>query len=1085
MTKNRVSLRHLAFWTGFVLLHFSVVYAQSQLASLTGRVTDPSAAVLPNLSVQLTNTETGERFSATTNSAGVYLFPVVKPGKYDLQVEGTGFKRYQRIGIVLETGNQTRLDFEMEVGATEDSVTVVGSAPLLQSETAAVTNIVENRTIADMPLINRRALQLVKLSGFVVPIGNDQGRAAMAGGRGAENFVSVDGGLIQNVSTDTPEPFFDPPIESLQEFNVSISNFAAELGRTGGGVIQMTTKSGTNSFHGAAYEFLRNDKFDARTFFAAGKEKLRYNLFGAAIGGPIRRNRTFFFFNYEGLRNNSETTRILNVPTLAETRGDFSGSRTVVRDPLTGEPFPGNIIPADRLDPVGLKLAALYPEPNVPGRPSRSSNFRGVQPVSQPSNTYVGRLDHAFRDQDRVYGRILASTSRNDRGPVFPIPGVDSFNQIVVTTYQNLSGTWFHNFNPTLLNEFRVTWVRRTAPQWHGGLDSGMVDQIGLTGTDPELFPRVNVEGLTPLGNPNRQFRSQSPIRSNDFIDHMTKIHGAHTFKFGFEYRMDFNVDDFRGTGGGSFSFSSRATNDALAALLLGRVDTATRQQSLPIKSRADYMAAFIQDDWKVASNFTLNLGLRWDYDQPRWEAFDNRQNSFDRAAVNPVSGTPGVVTFSGRNGLSKYAHEKDLNNFGPRLGFAWRIGNSWVVRGGAAVTYLAAYNNNVAFDPSMGFGILGSFVSPDSGVTPAFLLRNGMPILSVPTESDLTPAFGAVKVGQSPSTSVLFLDTNRRNGYLEQFNFSIQRLLTSNILLEVGYVGRLGHKLPAPSNQTINQVPPELMGPGNAQLRRPFPQFSDVQVMLPAIGNSNYHGMNVRVEKRLSYGLHFQSNYTWSRFIDDTEARAELGGAPGTGFADFYNRRADRGLSGSNISHRFIWSSVYDLPVGKGRAWQISNRFLNGVVGGWSLGYILEMRTGPPYGVIEQTNRTNSFSDSVRPNVVGIAEISGSRSRDEQINRWFNTDAFAAPAPFTFGNAGKTSGNGPGAVTMDLSILKDFSILESHTLQFRAEMLNLANRPNFGLPATARGAANFGQIRSLAPGNQSRTIQFGLRYSF
>lgn len=1067
--------------TACLLLH-----SQGQLSSLTGNITDSSGAPIAGLQIQLTNQETGEAHQAASTGAGGYTFLLVKPGTYSLTAESAGFKRYVRTGIILETAVQSRLDFSLEVGSVQESVTVSASVPLLQSESSAVGMVVENHTIANMPLINRRALQLIKLSGFVVPIGNDQGRASTAGGRGAENMWSVDGGLIQNVSTDTPEPFFDPPIESLQEFNVAIGNYAAELGRTGGAVVQVTTKSGTNQFHGSAYGYLRNDAFDARTFFAAGKEPLRYSLFGGSIGGPIKRDKTHFFFNYEGLRNKQQFTRLANVPTRAETLGDFSQTGRTVRDPLTNAPFPGNIIPTSRLDPVGANLAALFPEPNVAGRPSRSNNFRALQEQDQPSNNYVTRVDHIFGTNDRIYGRLLASTSSNDRGPIFPTPGIDSFHQLLDTSYVNASGTWFHNFSPTWINEFRFSWVRRVAPQWHGGLDSGMVEKIGLKGTNPDLFPRVEVEGLTQFGNANRQYRAQDPIRSTVFTDNITLIRGKHTIKAGGDYRIDYNDDYFEGTGGGQFIFNSVATNDALAALLLGWVRQGFRQEIDPIRSRANYAGLFVQDDWRVSPSLTLNLGLRWDYDQPRWEAFNNRQNSFDRAAINPVSGTPGVVTFAGRNGLSKYAHSKDLNNFGPRIGFAWKIGQNWVVRGGGAVTYAAAYNNNAAFDPSLGFGILGNFVSPDNGITPAFLLRDGFPSVHVPTEQELTPGFGAVPLGVSPTTSVLFFEPeNRRNGYLQTFNLNIQRQLPGQMLVEVGYIATLGHKLPGPTNQTINQVRPELMGPGNTQILRPFPQFSDVRIMMPAVGNSNYHGMNIKLDKRYSAGLHFQANYTWSRFIDDMEARAELGGAPGSGFANFYDRSADRGLSGNHISHRFIWSSVYELPFGRQRPLAISNRVLDAVIGGWSLGYILEMRSGSPYGVLEQTNRTNAFSEAQRPNVVGEAEISGSRSRAEQVNGWFNVNAFAQPPQYTFGNAGRTSGYGPGAVTMDLSILKDFPIVEGQRLQFRAEMMNLENRPNFGLPNTSRGAPNFGTINSLAPGNQSRIVQFGLHYKF
>lgn len=592
-------------------------------------------------------------------------------------------------------------------------------------------------------------------------------------------------------------------------------------------------------------------------------------------------------------------------------------------------------------------------------------------------------------------------------------------------------------------------------------------------------MPRINVTGLDALGHANRQYRLQNPKRTWDFVNNVTYLRGSHSLKFGGEYRDEWMQDLFRGTAGGSFSFNNVATGDALASLLMGWVQSAARQDSPPIKSQSGSMGLYFQDDWKVSSRLTLNLGLRWDSDQPRRELLDNRQNSFDRTAINPVCNCPGVITFSGRNGVPEAAHNRDLNNFAPRFGFAWRVGDKWVVRGGGALVYVGVYYASLSFDPSLGFGTNSSFVSPDNGRTAAFLLRNGLPPTPFPTDATRTAGFGAVPIGGSPNTSVLFLEPgNHPTGYLETLNFNIEREIGKNLLMEIGYLGTLGHKLPGGDSQSIDQVPPSLMGPGNAQVRRPYPQFTDVRVLTPTIGNSNYHGMNIKVEKRLSRGVHFQANYTWSKFIDDLPSRVELGGGS-NGLANFYDRRDDRGLSGNDIEHRFVFSAVYELPFGSGRG------ILGRVIGGWELGYITELRTGSPYTVVENTNTTNAFTDLQRANVVGDPRIGGDRSRGQRLDQWFNTSAFAAPAANTFGNAGRSVDFGPGAVAMDLSILKNIRVTESQRLQFRTEMLNFPNHANFGLPAAAQGAANFGQIRALAPGNQARIIQLGLHYRF
>ena len=1074
----------------FVLLSALSVNAQSNLATITGTLTDTTNAIVVSAEVRVTNVATGESQAYLTNESGIYVAPLLKPGKYDLGVERPGFRPYRQAGIILESGARVRVDIRLELGVASQSVEVEATAPLLQSETSSVASVVDNRTIANMPLIDRRAAQLARLSGFVsagLPTGGSANNSAfaIAGGRGDDNQWFIDGGVAQNSTVDTPGLFFDPPIESLQEFSVSVSNFAAELGRSGGGVIQMTTKSGTNKLHGSAYEYLRNDAFDARTFFSAIKPKLRYDLYGGSVGGPIVRNRTFFFFNYEGRTSKTETTAFANVPSAAEVMGDFSQDSYAVKDPVSNSQFAGNRIPVSRLDSVGSAIAALYPAPNVPGAASQSSNYRSNILTDAPQKSWVLRLDHDLRATDRIYGRFLGLRSNNNVGPLFPTPGIDSNNQLLRTTYYDVSATWSHNFSPSWINEARYDWNQRVADQWEGSTDQGWPAKLGITGTNSRFLPNINVTGLQAMGNGSRQLRYQDPVASNYFNESMTKITGKHTFKWGYEYRASSNTDYFFGTAGGVFSFTNQVTGSGLASLLLGRVASASRQEDLPLKSRADTMGAYVQDDWKVSRTLTLNLGLRWDYDQPRHEVNDNRQNGFDRTAINPVSGTPGVVTFAGRNGVSEYSSQNNWANIGPRLGFAWQPADKWVVRGGAGLLYLGEYTNNVTFDPALGFSLQGSFVSPDSGVTPAFLMKNGMPALSYPTEASLTPGFGAVAVGASPTTSVSFLENNRRNGYLESFSMAVQRQLGKAWVAELGYVGNLGHRLPGANSQSINQVPTALLGAGNAQAKRPFPQFSSVAVLQPDIGNSNYHAMNLKVEKRYSAGLHLQANYTFSKFIDDIASRDELAGYPSSGFTNYYDRKGDRGLSGNDIRQRFVASAVYDLPFGVAKRWNPRSGVVRGIVGGWSLGYISELRSGAPIGVVEQTNNTNSFSAGVRPNVVGDPNLPGGRSRGAEIAKWFDVAAFAAPAAYTFGNAGKTIGYGPGAISMDLSLIRDFHITERHHVEFRGESMNFINRPNFANPSTARGNTNFGRITSLAPGNQSRVIQLGLRYSF
>ena len=1063
------------------------LFAQSQLATVSGTIADATAAVIPGAELKFINDETGESWPAATNHEGNYVVPLIKPGKYHLDVTKAGFKPYRQTEIILETGGQHRIDVRLEVGTQAERIVVEASVPQLQTESSVVGAVVENRTIVNMPLINRRAAQLARLTGFVVQVGTGS-NFAMAGGRGNNTNWRIDGSNVQNVLVGDQGLNFDPPIESLQEFNVSVSNYSAELGRTGGGVVQMTTKSGTNQFHGSAYEYLRNDALDARTFFAETKTPLRYNLFGASFSGPIRKDKTHFFFNYEARRETRGQTLIHNVPTAAEKTGDFSANPLVIRDPEAAgrPPFPANRIPASRLDPIGRQLASFYPDPNVAGQPSGNNNFRGNSRTTDPPNNYVTRIDHVFREADRIYGRLLAGHGGQTDFPVWPAAAADPFYRRRQNKFYNGGATWFHNFRPALINEVRFNYDWRHFVNLNSGAYSNLNQQLGLRGVKQEFGPRVNVTGFTTMGEGSNMERIQSPIRGTHLADNLLWLKGNHSLKIGFERRTSINDDLNRNTAGGVFGFNNVATNHGVAALLLGWLQSANVNEVFPIRSRIDAWGGFFQDDWKVSQRLTLNLGMRWDMDVPRRELFDNRTNSFDLYAINPISGTPGATTFAGRGGVSKYAHDFDPNNFAPRIGFAWRAADKWVVRGGGALLYMGLYDQATVINATSGFSYRGNFVSPDNGLTPAFRLKDGVPPISIPTAQDLTPGFGAVRLGQSPVESVEFFQPGPRDtSYLMSFNFNIQRQLPAQMIVEAGYLSTLGHKLASPANLTLNQVRPDLMGPGNAQARRPFPQFTDVVQIAQPIGNSNYHAMNIKVDKRYSKGLHFQTNYTWARGIDDVESRGELGGNPGSALANVYNRRADRGLSGNSIKHRLISSVVWELPVGKGRAFGISSSAVNAVLGGWTLGYIGEVRTGPPIGVNEQTNRTNSFSPANRSNVIANPTIDGSRSRSDQVQQWFDTAAFAEPAQFTFGNAGRTTGYAPGAIAMDLSILKDFGFAERYNIQFRTEMLNFINNPNFNLPNLNRGAAAFGTINSLIDTNQARILQFGLHFKF
>lgn len=1064
-------------------------------ARITGTVKDHTGAVVPGAQVVVKNVETGQTNTVSTSASGVYTVSFLNPGRYEITCEQAGFKKFVRSGIVLETGTTTTVDILLDLGQLTEVVNVTASAPLLEAESGALGQLVENQMILNMPIQSRRVGAMVRLMGNVVFTGETGGqsipRFSVAGGRSYNQMWHLDGGVVQNQAGGSPQLSVNPPNESLQEFKVLANNYPAEYGRSGSGVIVMNTRSGTNEFRGSLYEWLRNDKLNARTFFSADKAPLRYNIFGGTLGGPIKKNHTFFFFNYEGGRRRTGVTVARTVPQPAEIAGDFS-ARTDIRvlDPATrtstaaAQPFPGNIIPSSRLDPMGKAFAALYPAPNQPDNNPRrapSNNFRanGSDPLTQ--DFYTLRIDNQLGNKNRFYGRVSILHGPEGVAAVFPNAAADDRAFVRENENRNFVVNWQRNIRPTVINEFRYMFYNRKYVNRGAGAGSGFNGQIKLPGVDPEALARISVSGHSGLGQSTVE-RRQFPIQTQQFIDSLVWVKGSHSFKTGFEFRRSANIETNNASGGGSFSFSDRATNSAVAALLLGWVNSATLVKTDELNSRTNYYGVYFQDDWKVTSRLTLNLGIRWEIDYPRWEA-KNRQSGFDPYAINPVSGTPGVITFAGRDGVGKYAHDFDSNNWGPRFGFAWRPAKDFVVRGGYGIFYNGIYQSSVNNALAMGFSLNGSFSSPDGGYTPAFLFRNGMPAIS---RTDLGPGFGAVRVGSSVTTAPDFIAKDHVSGYAQHWNFTLQKQMLRNTLVEAAYMANVGHKLGGP-DANINQIP-LVNGRGPAvqsQRDRPFPQFGNITSISPSWGNSSYHSLNVKAEKRFSGGLNLLGNYTWAKFIDDVEGSSELGGGQGNGYQHIQARRLDKALSGSDIRHRLAVSSLYDLPFGKGRRWAIGNPVLERVVGGWTLGGIMEARTGAPYGVVENTNRLNAFSESQRPNLLRDPNLPGDRSRAEKIRQFFDTTAFQAPGDGILGTAGRTNGPGPGFFGLDVSIHKKFRITERIGLTFRTDVVNLPNVPAFAPPNQLRGSGSFGQIGATLDGSTAREIQMSLRLAW
>ncbi len=1083
---------------GFVLLagilSAALLFAATPLAAqsqsrLNGTVTDSSGAVIPGAPVSITNMNTGVTQTAESNASGGFIFPYVTPGSYQLTVEYAGFKTFSQPGITIETGATRTVDVKLDVGEVTEVVTVEAEVPLLESSTSSVGQFIERTTVANMPVQSRRSASLVKLMGNISYRSEDGGeqvpKFSMAGGRSQNQMWSLDGSVIQNMAIGVAQLGLNPPAESLQEFKAEASNYAAEYGRAGGGTIVMTTRSGTNEFHGAAYEFFRNDVMDARSFFANDKAPLRYNILGGSLGGPIAKNKTFFFFNYEGSRRrNGVTYSSDDVPHIPERNGDFSNrANFTLKDPLGGT-FANNIIPQARFDPLGKKVADLYPDPNV-SRPLTSApanNFVNNASNSLTQNYYTTKVDHVLSDNDRLNTRFVWAESPEVIPAVFAAEFADPRAGTRSNRHWNTTTSWMHNFSPTVINEFRFNWGDRLHVNRAAARFSGKNGEFGIQGVNPESFAQFTVNGLTGLV-PGNQERIQNPIRTIEVVNNQTIVKGSHTMKWGINWRYARNIDDLNNQTGGVFNFGNRATGAGLAELLLGHVNSANINDSELLDRRTDYYAIFVQDDWKATSKLTLNLGMRWEVDTPLWGR-QNRINSFDFDDINPVSGTPGVVTFQGLGGLSKYTHNVYLGGLGPRFGFAYSAGHGMVVRGGYGINYYGAYYGAVPNAFSLGFSTTGSFSSPDAGLTRVFQLSEGMPATA---PAVLDASFGAVPFGTNPVISPTYLEQDHRNAMAQQWNFGLQKQLHGNFLVEATYIANVGHRLGgAPVNW--NQTPlVDGKGPSKASRQNnPFAQFTAVNQQSPDWGNSSYHSGNLKIEKRYSGGFNMIFNYTFAKYLDDIEGGSELAGLAGNGYQHPELRYLDKGYSGSDIRHRLAVSGVYELPFGKGRKFDISNPVLNAIVGGWGVGIISEIRTGSPYSVLENTNLSNTFSPSQRSNVDGgYPEKLASWRDNVKCETYFDPGLFSAPGQGIFGTAPRSFCCGPGLVNFDTSVHKWFNFTEQLRLQFRGDFYNATNTAAFANPGTSRGNAGFGNISSVQTGTGGRVSQLSLRLEF
>jgi Carboxypeptidase regulatory-like domain/TonB-dependent Receptor Plug Domain/TonB dependent receptor len=1073
----------------------AVAFAQSGNSTISGTVKDPTSAVVPGAMIKIVNLDSGVQLETVTNEAGLYRVGALLPGRYQVEVDASGFDRITRGPITLQVSQTVAIDVTVEIGKQTEAVIVTEAAPLTESQSSNVAQTVNRQMLAGLPLPNRAASSLASLAPGVIMVDTGTGTAenypvfTVAGGRTRNQTFVLDGGNVSNaVGLTRNQQLTSLPVDAMQEFQVVANNYSAEHGHSTGGIVVMSTRAGTGEYHGSLFESLQNDVLNARNFFAPSKQPIRLNQFGGSLGGPIRKDKTFFFVTWERTRQLTSDTLASTVPTLLNRAGDFSDLRTsygapvLIYDPATTsginrQPFPGNKIPLERLDPVALEALRFFPLPNSPGTITNSNNYVGSSANRLNRDIVVGRFDHRVTPSDLLTVRYYINDSDTYNNGTYGIPEADPLGDITDVRVQSILGAYTHIFNPAVSNDIRFTYLRRKFNDSRPGAGENLAGQIGLTGVTDAAFPAFTIPGYATLGNPAAVARFQTPILDRQILNALSWYKGKHAWKFGVEFRAGAN-DEIRDRGSaGNFTFSPlitrlpgvAGTGNALASFLLGEVNAASVQVSDKIQTRASYLAFYAQDDWRITDRLTINAGLRWEAEFPRRE-INNKMNSFDATAINPVSSTPGVVTFAGVNGTPERAFATDRNNFGPRLGFAYRIpGNrETVIRGGGGIFYGQTVSNTIGDTASLGFSDAASYVVAQAEFQSALRLRDGFPAFS---RQPLTPAFGAVPLDQRPNTAISFFNPKQVAPISYQYNLGIQREVARNLLFEVGYMANVSHHLTA-NDFSLNQVPPQLMGPGDAQLLRPFPQFSNVTWINPSIGNSTYHAGFVRAEKRFGSGFSFLAHYTLSKFLDDVESADEYG-ITGN-YMDAYNRQLDKGRSGSDVPHRLMLTVLYEIPSFRG------NRFASVALGGWKVGVLQTAQSGAPFTVITTANTTNAFpAGPLRPNLSRDPSLpSGERT----ITRWFDTTAFGAPAPFTFGNSPRSGLRGASLVTTDLTLEKSFFITERWKFDLRAEFYNLLNHANFNIPGFAFGAPDFGVVSSARAG---RTVQLAFRLSF
>lgn len=1111
-----MTYRHTPVITIALLLAISGPLMGQTSAQLTGQVTDSSGAAVPGAEVVATNIRTGAERRTQTDSDGQYSLPFLNPDEYSISVRREGFRVHEQRGLRLEVNQVARVDVTLELGAVTEAVRVTAAAPLIDSDTSAVGQVVETKAVEDLPLNGRNFVQLATLGPGVTGVGFGAKGTIMSGTRpddlrpgseifangnreGSNNFL-FDG--VDNNERLTLSIVLRPSVESVREFKIQTNLFAADQGRNSGATVNVITKSGSNEWHGSAYEFLRNQSMDAKPFFTppgASTPTLRQNQFGGSFGGKIVPNKLFFFTNYEGFRRRQERVFVNTVPTAEMRRGDFSGVRDIF-DPATLQPdasarsgyvrspFPNRQIPTNRWDSITTKLINAYP---LPTRAGLVNNHTSTPKERQNWDQGDGRIDWNWNENNTIFGRFSRQDTATTRPSTFApvtLAGIDTpvslGNEDTFAGTSNLIAynavlSWVHTISPTFILEAKAGFNRFNLLFLQEGATPGaqLGEKLGVRGSNQgpnsDGIPIFSPSGYTGIG----QTRSLPIIRIENTYQpavNLTKLAGTHTIKFGVDFRRRQVTQYQTNRGNGRFNFArtftddpnnTAATGDTMAAFLLGTASGIEQDFTLVTPGIRIWEAnGYIQDDWRVSSRLTLNVGLRYEFDTPPSEVHDDWTN-FDVIT--------GKLLIAGFNTDSTTGVTADTNNFAPRFGFAYQVRSGTVLRGGFGIFYNPAGSESVLLrrHRQLPFGPINVFDINQYVANPRRVSEGLAPI----------PNLDFNVVANNPVGNMLAVDPRFRSGYAQQFNLQLQQQLVSSMVFKIGYVGNLGRRLDNVYN--FNQQVP---GPGAPGPRRPLYALAPGVVNVDynvSDGKSAYHSLQATVERRFASGLGFLAAYTWGHSIDNVAN--QFGGADnGPLPQDPRYRNVDRGDSGFDIRHRFVYSMNYSLPFGKGRRWASDSGALNALFGGWDTNLIFTRQTGLPFTPTLATSVSNAGGSRPERYLEGTID-------NPDPARWFNTSlglpgsgaAWGTPAQFTYGNGGRNILRGPGRTNIDYSLFKDFSPSESWRIQFRAEVFNLFNTPQFDLPNAAIGNPSAGIITATV-GNP-RQLQLGMRLSF